>query len=97
MTGKLLSLNDAVYRCYYIHLEKKQQIQPTIKAPETVQKVSQQMSYMKALKNQNKTFYTNGKWLSVSFSNRRLEKNMLLNRDNQILLNKLVDISQGKN
>ena len=25
------------------------------------------------------------------------EKNMLLNRDNQILLNKLVDISQGKN
>ena len=55
------------------------------------------MSYMKALKNQNKTFYTNGKFLSVSISNRRLEKNMLLNRDNQILLNKLVDISQGKN
>ena len=26
-----------------------------------------------------------------------LEKNMNLNRENQILLNKLVDISQGKN
>jgi len=42
-----------------------------------------QQEYKKALKAQNKTFNLN-------------EKNIDLNRDNAILLNKLVEISAGK-
>ena len=54
-----------------------------MKVIETAEEVKFQQEYKKALKAQHKSFNQN-------------EKNLSLNRDNAVLLNKLMDISQGK-
>lgn len=55
-------------------------VKPAFNAQALETTVKFQQDYKKALKAQNKTFNTN-------------EKNITLNRENAILLNKLVDIS----
>ena len=56
--------------------------------------------YKKALKEQNKTFNQNGKHCCIRGQKAKqsffAERNIDLNRENAILLSKLVDISQGK-
>lgn len=58
-------------------------MKPVFVAQEVADNVAFNQEYKKALRHQNKTFNQN-------------EKNIGLNRENAILLNKLVDISQGK-
>jgi len=54
-----------------------------MKVIEAAEEIKIQQEYKKALKAQHKSFNQN-------------EKNLHLNRDNAVLLNKLMDISQGK-
>ena len=87
------------------HLKMKATVRPAFNAASVSETVKFQQEYKKALKHQNKTFNQNGKkrtlCYSAAFTNSRIfccpiEKNIDLNRENAILLNKLVDISQGK-
>lgn len=63
-----------------MHQTKKASVKPTFSSMGTQETVKFQQDYKRALKAQNKTFNQN-------------EKNIDLNRENAILLNKLVDIS----
>ena len=52
-------------RCFNIHQAKKAEIGSVFDAPGTVGKVTQHMEYVKALKQQNKTFNQNGKYPAI--------------------------------
>ena len=107
MTNVLFWLS---FRDFARHLQQKATVKPAFKSNEILENVKFQQEYKKALKAQNKTFNQNGKFLllittqsqfRLSESNSLItdcyvEKNIDLNRENAILLNKLVDISQGK-
>lgn len=66
-----------------MHVRNTFMAKSTLNAVETSENVRFHQQYTKALKSQNKTFNQN-------------EKNAGMNRENTILLSKLVDISHGK-
>ena len=72
-----------VYREFLIHQRKMNQIQTSNKATKEAKEVTAMMKRNRDERKKTKEFLTN-------------EKNITINKDNQILLNKLVEISSGK-
>lgn len=80
------------------HLKMKATVKAAFNAQELTEEIAFKQEYKKALRQQNKTFKQNGKACYSEVKSDRFvvhfaEKNIGLNRENAILLNKLVDIS----